>query len=136
MQVIKRVFKTTFMIILITVVYSICNKTELPLLFCVCCALHSRSLLEVSTVSVIMGIVSCAFGKYGFLHGTLLCLYASYIFIIFKPKKRPFLKNLALYFICAVVSLGRDFIYSIIFFAPFYFLASGIYKVKDKNIFS
>lgn len=131
-----QVVKTTFLIVIITVIYSIFNKTELPLLFCVCFAMHGRSLLEVSIVSLIMGTVCCAFGRYVFLHGMLLCLYFSYIFMLFKPKKNPFLKKSALFFTFGIISLERSFLYSFLFFVPLYFLTCKIYKEKEKYIFS
>ncbi len=137
MQVVKRAIKTAFLISIITVMYTtFLNKGELPFLFCVCYAMHCRSLVEVTIVSLVMGIVSCAFGRYGFLHGMFLCLYVSYIFMLFKPRKKPFLKNLALFFVCAIISLGQDFLYTTLFFIPFYFLTFKIYKEKEKYIFS
>ena len=130
MQVVKRCLKTTVLTCIITVTYAIFNKVELPLLFCVCYALQSGNIAEVTVISVVMGIISCAFGKYTFLYGVFLCLYASYAFMIFKPKKKPFLKNLVLFFVFAIICLGQDFIYSILFFAPVYYLVFKIYNVK------
>lgn len=129
--------KTTILIGIITVIYStLFMKTQLPLLFCVCYAINSISLVRTTVVSLIMGIITCAFGKYGFLQSMLLCLYTSYIFLLFKPKKKPFLKNLALFFVCAIISQGHGFIYNTILFIPMYFITLKIYKEKEKFIFS
>ena len=137
MQVLKRAIKTTVLLGVITVIYStFLIKTELPLLFCVCYAIHRKNLPEVTAVSFVSGVVTCAFGKYAFLYSMLLCLYTSYIFLIFKPKKRPFLKNFALFLACAIISTGSSFIYNSIVFVPVYFITRKIYKEKEKLIFS
>ncbi len=136
MQVIRKALKTLVLIFVVTVIYGMSSiKAELPLLFCVCYAIHNKSFTEVTVISFVMGIITGAFGRYGFMYSVLLCVYMSYIFLLFSPRKRPFLKTTVLFFICAIICFGAYAVYNTIFFTAIYFFCKKIYKENEKYIF-
>lgn len=136
MQVIRKPLKTSVIIFLIIIIYGAgFVKSELPLLFCVCFAIHNRSFWETTIVSLIMGIITCTYGSYGFLQGVLMCVYMSYIFLVFVPVKKPFLKKTVLFFACALIFFGDASVNNTLLFALIYFFCKKIYTDKEKFIF-
>ncbi len=136
MQVIRKIIVTSILIFLTILLYGAdFLKSELPLLFCVCFAIHNRSFWEITAVSVIMGIIICTYGSYGFLHSILMCVYMSYIFFIFVPEKRPFFKKTVLFFVSASIALRSVAVYNTILFVIIYFFCKKIYADKEKFIF-
>lgn len=136
MQVIRKPLKTSVIIFLIILIYGAgFVKSELPLLFCVCFAIHNGSFWETTAVSLIMGIITCTYGSYGFLQGVLMCVYMSYVFLMFVPVKKPFLKKTGLFSVGAFIFLGTAAINNILLFILIYFFCKKIYTDKEKFIF-